>query len=63
VLAEIKRLRRLACHPRRVDDASTVPSTLRRYAAALGATCEVAFVMPNGRRVLIAEHPPGHAPK
>jgi Helix-turn-helix len=30
-------------------------STVRRYAAALGARCDVAFVFPDGRQVLIAE--------
>jgi transcriptional regulator with XRE-family HTH domain len=30
-------------------------STLRKYAAALGARCEVVFVLDDGRRVLIAE--------
>ena len=30
-------------------------STLRKYAAALGAHCEVSFVFRDGRRVLIAE--------
>jgi DNA-binding XRE family transcriptional regulator len=30
-------------------------STVRRYAAALGARCELAFVFRDGRRVLIAE--------
>lgn len=34
-------------------------STLHRYAEALGAMCEVAFVFPGGRRVLIAEPEPG----
>jgi transcriptional regulator with XRE-family HTH domain len=38
-------------------------STLHRYAEALGAACEVAFVFPNGRRVLIAEPEPQQAPK
>jgi transcriptional regulator with XRE-family HTH domain len=30
-------------------------STLRKYAAALGARCEIAFVFKDGRHVLIAE--------
>jgi transcriptional regulator with XRE-family HTH domain len=30
-------------------------STVRKYAEALGARCEVAFVFDNGHRVLIAE--------
>lgn len=38
-------------------------STLRRYAAALGTVCEVAFVFPNGRRVLIADPEPSDPPK
>jgi hypothetical protein len=39
-------------------------STLRRYAAALGATCEVTFVFARtGHRVLIAEPEPGEAPR
>lgn len=39
-------------------------STLRRYAAAVGARCEVAFVLPEGRRVLIAApEPDAPAPK
>jgi helix-turn-helix protein len=39
-------------------------STLRKYAAALGARCDVAFVFADGRRVLIAEAEPGEpAPK
>lgn len=38
-------------------------STLRRYAVALGATCDVAFVFPDGRRVLLAEPEPGDSPK
>jgi transcriptional regulator with XRE-family HTH domain len=33
-------------------------STVRKYAAALGARCEVAFVFPGGQRVLIAEPEP-----
>jgi hypothetical protein len=38
-------------------------STLRRYAAALGATCELAFVFPNGQRVLVADPEPGEPPR
>lgn len=39
-------------------------STLRKYAAALGVRCEVAFVFDDGRRVLIAEPEAGEpAPK
>jgi transcriptional regulator with XRE-family HTH domain len=38
-------------------------STLHRYAEALGATCEVVFVFPGGRRVLIAEPGTGEPPK
>jgi hypothetical protein len=38
-------------------------STVRRYAAALGARCEVAFVFRDGRRVLIAEASDEAAPK
>lgn len=30
-------------------------STLHRYAHALGARCELAFVFPNGRRVVVIE--------
>jgi transcriptional regulator with XRE-family HTH domain len=30
-------------------------STLQMYAEALGARCEVAFVLPGGQRVVIAE--------
>jgi transcriptional regulator with XRE-family HTH domain len=37
-------------------------STLRRYAEAIGARCEVAFVFPGGRRVLIADPEPGDLP-
>lgn len=37
-------------------------STLGRYATAPGATCEVAFVLPGGRRVLIALPDPGDPP-
>ena len=36
-------------------------STLRKYAAALGARCDVAFVFADGRRVFIAEPEPGEA--
>jgi transcriptional regulator with XRE-family HTH domain len=38
-------------------------STLHRYAEALGGTCEVAFVLPNGHRVLVAVPPSGDTPK
>jgi transcriptional regulator with XRE-family HTH domain len=38
-------------------------STLHRYAEALGANCEVAFVFPDGRRVLIARPESGEMPK
>ena len=38
-------------------------STLQRYAKALGAQCEVAFVLDDGRRVLIANPEPGESPK
>jgi DNA-binding XRE family transcriptional regulator len=35
-------------------------STLRRYASALDAACEITFVLSDGRHVLIAEvEPPG----
>jgi DNA-binding XRE family transcriptional regulator len=37
-------------------------STVRKYAAALGARCELAFVFKDGRRVLIAEPEPGEVP-
>lgn len=37
-------------------------STVRKYAAAIGARCEVAFVFEDGRRVLIAEPQPGEQP-
>jgi hypothetical protein len=30
-------------------------STLRRYAEALGARCEVVFVFPRGQRIVLAE--------
>jgi DNA-binding XRE family transcriptional regulator len=30
-------------------------STLRKYAAAIGATCEVTFVFPTGHRLVLAE--------
>ena len=43
--------------------ADVMLSTLRRYATALGATCEVAFVFPNGRRVLIGDPEPGEGRK
>jgi hypothetical protein len=29
-------------------------STLRKFAAALGAECEVAFVFPGGQRIVVA---------
>ena len=38
-------------------------SMLRRYAVVLGASCDVAFVFPDGRRVLIAEPESSDAPK
>ncbi len=38
-------------------------STLRKYAEALGARCEVSFVFEDGRRVLIADAEPGEPPK
>ena len=38
-------------------------STLRKYAAAIGARCEVSFVFEDGRRVLIGEPEPGEPPK
>jgi hypothetical protein len=37
-------------------------STLRKYAEALGARCDVAFVFADGRSVLIAEGEPGEPP-
>jgi DNA-binding XRE family transcriptional regulator len=37
-------------------------STVRKYAAALGARCDVAFVFPDGRRVLIVERAPDELP-
>lgn len=37
-------------------------STLRRYATALGAHCEVVFIFNDGRRVLIAIPEPGELP-
>ena len=30
-------------------------STLQRYAEALGASCEVAFVFPTGHRIVVAD--------
>jgi transcriptional regulator with XRE-family HTH domain len=36
-------------------------STAQKYAAALGARCELAFVFGDGRRVIIAE-PTGEEP-
>ena len=38
-------------------------STLRRYAEALGATCEIAFVFRDGRRVLVAEPETEESPR
>jgi len=39
-------------------------STLRKYAGALGARCEMAFVLPDGRRVLLAEpEAPARSPR
>lgn len=37
-------------------------STVRKYAEALGARCELAFVFEDGRRVLIAEPTGDEAP-
>lgn len=41
----------------RREDAAV--STIRKYAEALGARCEIAFVFPRGRRYVIAMGDPG----
>ena len=38
-------------------------ATLRRYAEALGARCDVAFVFPDGRHLLIDVDADGEPPK
>jgi hypothetical protein len=38
-------------------------TTLRRYAEALGARCDIAFVFPDGRHLLIDVNADGDPPK